>query len=193
MESNPRHRARRRVPVLLAAVLALCVAAGCASHDVRVDHDQYTDFSRMRSYTWAERKPAAQDPRVDNDLVAARVRRAADRELREAGYQLVDASEEPDFYLTYQSVVDKKLDTRSYYSSFPSYRYSGPGAIVGYGSVREIALGTLMLDVLEPEEQKLVWRGSAQARLHEDWSSEERTEHINEAVKQILERFPPED
>lgn len=184
-------RTRKERALLLAATLGLGLLAGCASLDVQVDHDTYTDFSRFQSYAWAEKGQSAVDPRVDNDLLAARVRRAVDTELRKAGYQLVDEGD-PDFYVTYQSVIDKELDARTYYSDFPSYRYGTPGIGYGYGSVREIAVGTLMIDVLDGEEQKLVWRGSAQARLDEDWSPEERSEHVNRAVSEILERFPPE-
>jgi hypothetical protein len=77
--------------------------------------------------------------------------------------------------------------------SFPvDYGY-GLGSWPGASDVRlsRYEEGTLMLDVIDNASNELVWRGAAQARIDPNRSPQERTELINRAVREILDRFPP--
>ena len=51
--------------------------------------------------------------------------------------------------------------------------------------------GTLLLDIVDSMTWKPVWRGSAQAEVNLDADPEKKQERIDEAVRRILERFPP--
>lgn len=57
--------------------------------------------------------------------------------------------------------------------------------------VREYEVGTLILDGVDAREQRLVWRGTAQAELHRDLSPDALQKKINDAVHKLLARFPP--
>jgi hypothetical protein len=52
--------------------------------------------------------------------------------------------------------------------------------------------GTLLIDVLEPGSQRLLWRGVGRAEVHRISDPAKREERLREAVAKILERFPPE-
>ena len=52
--------------------------------------------------------------------------------------------------------------------------------------------GTLILDIIDPETSALIWRGYAQAHVDLLSSQEEKTERICQAVRMMLELFPPE-
>jgi len=51
--------------------------------------------------------------------------------------------------------------------------------------------GTVVLDIIDPKTRNLVWRGSAQSRVDDGDTPEERDARVNEAYRRILERFPP--
>ena len=59
------------------------------------------------------------------------------------------------------------------------------------GYVENYDQGTLVLDIVDGRSNELVWRGTAQARIDPSNSPEERQRRINEAVRKILDRFPP--
>jgi hypothetical protein len=51
--------------------------------------------------------------------------------------------------------------------------------------------GTLVLEIVEQESQKLIWSGSATDRVNFSLSPEKEEAEINEAVREILKDFPP--
>jgi len=56
---------------------------------------------------------------------------------------------------------------------------------------RQYREGTLILDVVDAGADAVVWRGSAQAQLAGSGEPLTRRARIQEAVRRILERFPP--
>lgn len=169
--------------------LGVCLlAGGCASLGVRTDYDPAADFRRLRTYAWQPRaERAAGDPRVDNDLVDARLRGAVDRVLQARGYQ-ARADAPPDFHVAYILTIEAKTDVRS----IPvSYGWGWWGVYGAETYVDQYEQGTLLIDVIDSGTNKLIWRGSAQARVVDNETPEERTQRVNEAVEKILERFPP--
>jgi hypothetical protein len=157
--------------------------------DVRTDYDTAADFSRLRTYRWLQTPSnAPRDPRIDNDLLQSRVRVAVNDALHAKGY--TEASENPDFRVTYHVMLRDKLDVQS----FPLYYGYGLGSWPGASDVRlsQYEEGTLMLDVIDSASNELVWRGAAQARIDPNRSPQERTELINSAVRKMLDRFPPQ-
>ena len=57
--------------------------------------------------------------------------------------------------------------------------------------MREYREGTLILDVVDASSNKLAWRGTAQAELSEKSDAKKSQKLINEAVDEMLEKFPP--
>jgi len=141
-------------------------------------------------WTWAPGpSPRTGDPRLDNDLLDRRVRGAVERELAARGFQRVEA--DPTFFVEYHTALASKVQVRSIGSS---YGY-GPGnwAAVAPGGTfaRTYDEGSLILDVVDAESRDLVWQGIAWAEVYPTDSPAEREKKINEAVREILERFPP--
>jgi hypothetical protein len=177
------------------AVAALLLAAGCARYHVRTDWQPGTDFSHLGTYAWRDREHAPRDPRIDNDLFESRVREAVDDELRAKGFRLVDGP--ADFEVAWDAWVQPRSDV----TAFPSWGFGfggfrgGPGFWgVGLGSdvyVDQYDEGMLIIDILDPETGRLLWRGTAESRLREDRTPEQRTKRVRDAVHAILERFPP--
>ena len=51
--------------------------------------------------------------------------------------------------------------------------------------------GTLILDIVDPKNKQLIWRGSAQDEVHFKSSPEKDQTQLNEAVRMMLQTFPP--
>jgi hypothetical protein len=155
---------------------------------VQTDYDPAADFTRLRTYAWQPHPARADgDPRINNDLVDTRVRTAVDRVLHARGYQAV-AEGEPDFRVSYIVTLDTKTDIHTVPVSY-GWGWWGFPATETY--VDQYEQGTLILDVINASTNKLIWRGSAAARVVEGGTPKQRTQRINEAVERILERFPP--
>jgi hypothetical protein len=186
---NSRGIATRLAPALALGVFLL---GGCTSIQVTSDYDPAADFSRLKSFAWAPvHEQGAPDARLDNDPLDKRVRKAIDKQLAEKGFQYVMGGE-PDFWVTYHAGVENKVDVQTLYRSYP-YR---PGYVAwgGYSEtiVRDFDQGTLIVDIVSPSSSKLIWRGTAQAEVHQNSSPEKRTKLVNDAVAKILSKFPPE-
>lgn len=194
---------------LLYGVFFCATLSTCTTMDIHSDYDPSMDFSRLKTYAWLER-PASEidDPRVHDEFLASRVRLAVERELVAKGYRK-PTSGQPDFLVGYHAAIEKKIDTykinRTYTQpTYPGnlyrpYRYPNryPGRYPSWTvsvpetRVREYDLGTLVLDIIDGASQGPIWRGSAQAEVNFSADPEKRQQRINEAVRRILERFPP--
>jgi len=116
----------------------------------------------------------------------------------------------PDFLIAYSVAVEDKVDVRSdrfgygygygygyrhgyygfgYRSRYHGFGYGsgyyGNGGLYGY----QFKEATLILDFIDPESNELLWRGIYIDEI--DDSGIIKEEQINEAVEQILEKFPP--
>lgn len=172
------------------AVIALLLAA-CSSVQVTTDYDPGTDFSALETWAWLPRKAEPSgDPRLDSSLLNQRIRNAVEAQLSARGFKKT-ARAGADFLVAYHTAIERKMDVDTIYRG---YGY-GPEAW-GWGAGHETVVyeydqGTLLLDVLDPKEHDLIWRGSASAVVSERSTPEKRTERINEAVSKLLDRFPP--
>jgi hypothetical protein len=52
-------------------------------------------------------------------------------------------------------------------------------------------MGTLVIDVFDVEKKALVWRGVAEGQVRQSQDADKQKERINDAVRKILEEFPP--
>jgi hypothetical protein len=165
--------------------------SGCVPFYVHTDYDPAVDFTYFRTYAWQPRteQPNA-DPRLNNDIMDSRVRTAVERVLQARGYQPA-TDVPPDFRVAYYLLIEPRTEVYS----FPvTYGWGYWGWWGWYGTetyVDQYELGTLIIDVIDAGTNRLIWRGSAAARVVYDESPEERTQRVNEAVEKILERFPP--
>jgi Domain of unknown function (DUF4136) len=174
--------------------LALVSAAGwiaCSGVRVTTDYDPSADFSGVRSYAWLDEQSGVEGDRPDvASLLDRRVRGAIETELQGKGIARVDRSAAK-VLVTYHLGVEKKLDVNTINSGYGYGRYGRYGGIHSTTTVTEYQEGTLLIDLVDPTSKQLVWRGAGQARIREYSTPEEREQRVGEAVKLILEKFPP--
>ena len=186
----------------LLLILLLGLATGCSTLQIQTDYDPEVNFSTLRTYAWLERPPAADgDPRVDdNPLLHQRIHTAIDAGLQTAGYTMAGPAE-ADFLISYYITIDDMTSVtyiNNYWGYGPGwgsrYHHTRPGFYPVYSQpvVFEYEQGTLVLDIIQPEGRKLVWRGVASRELDYSASPEARQERLDKTIDAILANFPPQ-
>jgi len=181
----------------LAALLALSWLVGCAKPEVGYDLDPEAPIGVYHSFGILEAKPreeVPEDPRM-GPLLDRHTEDAIDAALRLRGYQL-RTSGPVDFLVAYSNEIQREQRTVGSPVSLGVGYGSTVGSGIGIGTgwygpthatTRTLAKGTLVIDVLEPETHRVVWRGWAKDTLTA--SGDPRGE-IFEVVSRILEQFP---
>lgn len=191
---------KKRCLVILAALPLL--AASCSynslsnpralSRSVAVTHDfsHETDFSGLKSYQWVPLSETMADGQYPQDVMAS-MKIAFTDALKAKGFQRVKAT--PDFLVALYGVTEGKIQATDW-----GYNYRWDQASWGgYWderriSAREYEEGTMVLDILDPDERGLIWSGTAVAVLYEGMSGDKRNQRIDEAVAKLLDQFPPQ-
>jgi hypothetical protein len=182
------------------SLLAVCVIGlgACSSMKIQSDWDPEVNLAGAQTWSWADvSQKETGNPVIDNDdIFAGRVRSAVERELAAKGLRKLsmDADSYGDIQLAFFLTVDDKMSVTTMNNHYGYGRGYGYG-YGGYGGsqtvVDQYQQGTLVLDISQEDGTRLVWRGSASARLSEKTTPEKSQKRINEAVSKILERFPP--
>lgn len=176
------------------AFFALYAALALPSNaqKVRVDFDHSFDFSKVHHYEWRVHPIFEKHPELRDRYSTAiqLVMNATNQQLRKKGYQSVSSI--PDVFLTF--FVTAKDVSRTYTDML-----SSPGAGFGwYGwyappvwtvtRTEQYLEGTLVMDMVDPKDTKLIWRGSATDSV-KDFRN--RDKNVDAAVKKIFKKFPP--
>jgi hypothetical protein len=175
------------------------LSTACTGIIVNTDYNPDKNFSAMNRYAWLDISGRqVTDERVENDLMEGRIIRAMTNEFQSRGYQEV-SQDQADFLVTYHISSENKLDIDSYYTGYyasygyyPCWNCYGPYGRVGYNDirVRQYREGIFMLDVIDPDTKKLMWRGVAERRLSKG-TPEERDLYVAETIAAIVAKFPP--
>ena len=164
------------------ALIAGVALGGCYGIDYSHDYDRREDFSALRTWAWspAMASEAEHSSRI-SDLNRKRIEAAVESELVRRGYPRVDATS-ADFRVRYDAGVRERVQ----WDSVPhDYWYTGDAYVYDEG--------TLVVDFLRGEDERLIWRGAARTQVEFDMTPEERDESVSEAVRGILDRFPPKE
>lgn len=176
-------------PIPLLAVISLTVTV-CFAQKVKVGHDKATDFSKFKTYTWAE--PAMPPTRpVLFEAVVARV------EVELASNGLTRILKEGDLTLIPAGGLD--FGFAGPVSTPYSPTYGGPpptmNSSMWTGSTGPSTLavyvteGTLILTFIDRVSNKVVWSGSVKQKLDIERKNKS-LELADKSVIKLLRRFP---
>ena len=119
-----------------------------------------------------------------------RVRKGIDRTLAAKGF--VQAGDQPDFFVSYDLAVERKLDVRTtddvYYGRY-GYRIAVPET-----TVTQYDEGSLIIDVADARAKKVVWRAVGSGRLRGASGMQDPAklqERVFQVVDEVLAGFPP--
>ena len=181
---------------IIALVFFLWV--GCSGIQTSQDYDQATDFQSLQTVAWATtEQPKTGDERIDNPFRDTRIRKAIQNQLEKKGL-IFKADQTPDVLVRYQYTIRQRIDSAGSGSSigFGIGSYGSRGGIAigtgtGNNNLREIDEGTLVIDLVSPESDSLLWRGSGTQRFEEYDNPQKATQVIDTLVESIMKQFPP--
>ena len=195
---------RRQTPglklvlLLCALGLAALMAArpGAAGVDVRADFDKKFDFAKVRTWAWnpqgAGEVKMARTPDDDPEAVRKRaepiIKESVAAELGRHKLQLTDTN--PDLTLTYYLLLTIGSSAQNLGQFLPPVAAWGlPPFTPQTQSLKVAEQGSLVLDF--SANDRVVWRGIAQAKIKWEDDAEKRTKLLREGVRDLLRRFPP--
>ncbi len=181
--------ARRRACICL--LMASLPVAGFAQK-IKVGYDKATDFSKFKSYTWAE--PAMPPTRP---LLYASIVGSIDAELEAKG--LARRENEGDLVLIPAGGMDFGINTAAS-TPIVATRGGAPAAIDGTmwtGSnsfsnlmAPYVPQGTLVLTFVDRGSNKVVWAGTVTEKLDVE-KKNKSLQLIDKAIVKLLKQFPP--
>jgi len=178
----------------VAGAIALVALAACSSVTVNTDWNSSIDFSQYKTFAWL---PDTVDKDIDS-FAQDRLTNAITAELVKHGLTKVTA--DPQLYVTFRA---KRSSSTQYTTVSTGYGYGagwgGWGYYGGYGygggmgvsttSEQQIPQGNLIVVLVDPKLNQMVWRSNAKADLADD--QEGRAQQLKSAMEQMFSQFPP--
>ncbi len=176
----------------LFAPLLVIALSGCSSTDVVTDYNPRADFSRYERYTIADGSGA---DKAVSPFIVDNVKESLQRQLKAGLYKQADDATKPDFLVRYYiaeaaETIDRSPRLGLGFGSF--------GGNFGVGTSVGVPLGKdkinrniqIIIDLLNPADKKLTWRGSLVIEL-DDRDPKVNANTIERAVTEIWSQFPP--
>ena len=165
-------------PILILTLLGALIAF---AKEVVTDYDHSADFSRYRTYSWIHVKAPG--------LWQDRITQAVDAQLVAKGWMKVDTGGDAGVTAFGSSRQQPTLTT--FYDSFGGgWAWRGLGGIATT-TVQDTPIGTLVVDIFDQHNMKLIWRGVAEDALSGKPDKDEKK--LSKIVADMFKHFPPHE
>lgn len=184
----------------LLLIPAFVFMAGCSSLKVTSDMDGSVDFNKYKTYQYYGWQKDSE--KLLNDLDKKRIEQAFGKEFGIRGLTYVENN--GDLIVTLLIVTEKKTQTTSnttsmgggyggYYGGYhgygPGWGWGGGHATTTYHTY-DYKVGTLVADVFDAKEKRLIWEGVGQGTIKDN--PKNRDNNIPKVVEAIMKKYPVE-
>jgi hypothetical protein len=171
-----------------AALAALLTPALVLAQKTSYDYDKSANFAAFKTYALKDGTKVGQEL-IDNRIVAA-----IEKELAAKGLTKSDA--DPDLFVVYHIAFDKQKDISTFSSGggYGPYGWGWGGGWAGgttNTTVRDILIGTLVIDIADARKGQVAWRGMGVKEVDTQAKPEKRDKSIGKAVQKIFKNYPP--
>ena len=169
----------------ITTLLAIFCALPAIAQKVYIDYDETADFSSYETFAWGKTPEVSLHD--SSPLMHSRLKNAIEYQLTTGG--LIEDAESPDLYVTYHGEEEEKVvvDTRAWgYGHSRGWRrdpYWGTSLGNASTTVRSYDVGTLIIDIWDAKEKRLIWRGSATKAIPS--KPEKQAKLIDDAVAKL--------
>jgi Domain of unknown function (DUF4136) len=170
-----------RKPGSILVTVAAALTVACSTMTTAVDYDRTIDWSKYKTFQIMEgtRSPVTfTQKRIEDGITQA---------LTAKGMQ--PTTNNPSL-LVYPHVVmseQKQWNTMSM-GSFGYRGWGGMGGGMATTTEQNIPIGTLIVDMVDPNSKEMVWRGTATDQVT---ATGEDQGTINQAMEKLFANFPP--
>ena len=192
-----------RRPAVTLCTLALLSAATVvldAGMKVTIHRDERFDFTTIRTWTWdtpAPGKVILLRTKDDNPEQARQRFESTVMDAVTAGFPKRGLSPAPsgatgDVRVAYYLIV-----TIGENSEYMGYNIPGSVSWVlppfnpATTRLEVVQRGSIVVDIISPAKQAVIWRGMAQGEIDEGKSDDQRKARIREAIDKVLAKYPP--
>jgi hypothetical protein len=180
-----------KFPVFCIAFL-LVLTSSALSQDVRYNFDDTADFSKFKTYKWITLEKVAP---ID-ELTAGQIKATLDAAFAQKGLTKVEG-DTADLFIGYQTTERIEQEFAQFnpgWSTGPGWyaggwHVSGGGNSKGQSSV--LYKGQLAVDMYDPANHNLIWRGVVSKTLDPNAKPETRQKNLNKAVAKLIKNYPP--
>ncbi|MGI8637730.1 MAG: DUF4136 domain-containing protein [Segetibacter sp.] len=176
---------------LLAAATLVFGSISCGGPNVKSDYDHKVNFSQFHTYSWGNVKTV-------NPLYVSRIKDAVNNDLQAKSWQMVSSGGDTTIFATGQVNNQQQLET--VYRGFGGdwgggWGWSdwGWGDTGGFGryvtTTRNVKVGNLVIDIFEPNNKKLIWRGIISGKVSK--GTQENTKDLTQGIDELFKKFPP--
>ena len=187
---------------VLKSIVAICgitiILSSCSGIKVTADYDKSVDFAKYKTfeyYGWAQ-----ESDKILNQLDKGRIEKAFSDEFHKRGLSYVESG--GDLVVTLFIVVEEKTELTAHTTDMGG-RYGGYyGGYYGYGpgwgwgggysnttvSEYNYKVGTLVCDVFDKAEEKLIWEGIGSKTISENPKNNDVS--IPKSVAAIMKQYP---
>jgi hypothetical protein len=166
---------------LLGVAFLIAHATIIFAQDVNVDYDHHANFERYHTYSWKMVK-------TPNTIWDQRVQDSVNQQLQKKGWQLVPSG--GDAVLSAIGTTQQHTELQTFYNG-PGWGGWGWGG--GFGTAtttpQQYNVGTLVVDMFDPNTKQLLWRGVAQDTLSDKPSKNQ--DKLDKATDKMFKNFPP--
>ncbi len=168
----------------MVALMLLAVTVAVAK--VTTDYEKGTDFSKYRTYAWAEGKGTP----LKDPLMQGRLENAINAQLDAKGLSKDESG--PDLSVVIHASEEDQKEIVGTSFGYGGWRGWGGGMGTTTATSYTIPYGTLVVDLVDTTDNKLVWRGKASDIVIPS-KPEKATKKLNGAVEKMFKKYPPEE
>jgi hypothetical protein len=176
------------MPHLIQWVLLALLLGGCSTLRVETDYDPERDYTVLHTFAIVH-----SDRPGDDTLTSNRIRKALLRHLEGKGWRAM-AQEKADVLVRYRigTRLKTESDTEYRYEGYYAYRYGYVPLMIPQTTVSTYEERMFIVDIVQPGNHALIWRGRAVDRMQRFDTPEDRSAYIDRTIGILLERFPPD-
>jgi hypothetical protein len=199
LDAQPRFQVLRKEPKLMrtrcitAVLFGLSVGGLVLAQDVRFNFDQNADFSKYKTYRWAQHP----DSKQIDQLTLRQLGAVMDAELAKKGLQKA-TGDSSDLVIVYQFATGQEKQLTSFSSDFgygPGWRGGwyggGMGSSMTTATTSTIHTGAVALDMYDTATKQLVWRGAVSKTLDPKAKPEKQQKNMQKAAEKLMKKYPP--
>jgi hypothetical protein len=178
--------------VTLAGAMVLVAVTAAFGISVKSDYEKSFDFSQLRTFAFKADR-AGNDPLRTNTIEAQRIQNALTAQLEANGF--TPSERNPDFIVAFYSRSREKTQVESTgfgYGPLFGWGYGIPYRARwrwGFGPdiwTDNYTQGCVMVDIIDPKNNELVWRGVAKDTINGIGQSEKQA---NQIAKDLVKRY----
>jgi hypothetical protein len=174
-------KSAKRFLVIAAALGLVAGLVACSTVNVSTDYDPAANFAQYKTFTVM---PLTQFQ--NNPITADRIKAAITQAMQARGLQPV--SENADLQVNVFAKLSQETQINSTGYGGWGYRWGGGMSTT---TVQNVAVGTLVVDLVDAKTDKPVWRGEASDTISPSSTGEQKQEQLNDAMNQMFAKYPP--